>query len=363
MMTIAMKTNVPGPPRPALDDEACWLALTTRDASAEGRFVYGVLTTGVYCRPSCPSRRPLRKNVRFFAGGADAERAGLRPCKRCRPGEESLAERQTAAVERACRLIEASDAPPDLAALAEAVGLSRFHFHRVFKAKTGVTPKAYADARRAGRARAELRERATVTEAIYGAGFGSNGRFYAASNARLGMAPGAFRAGGEGVEIRFAVGECSLGSILVAATDKGVCAIEFGADPAALVRGLQDRFSKAQLIGADAGFEALVARAVGLVEDPARGADLPLDVQGTAFEERVWRVLRDIPAGATASYLEVARRMGAPEAARAVARACAANRVAVAIPCHRVVRADGSLSGYRWGVERKRALLRREGQA
>jgi AraC family transcriptional regulator of adaptative response/methylated-DNA-[protein]-cysteine methyltransferase len=249
---------------------------------------------------------------------------------------------------------------PGLDALAAAVGLSRFHFHRVFKAITGVTPKAYAAAHRTQRVREELARTGTVTEAIYGAGFNSNGRFYATSRQVLGMTPTSYRAGGRGASVRFAVGECSLGSVLVAATDKGVCAILLGDDPDALVRELQDRFPEAQLAGGDRAFERLVARVVGHVDDPSIRADLPLDIRGTAFQQRVWQALRRIPAGRTATYTELARRIGRPTAVRAVARACAANTLAVAIPCHRVVRTDGSLSGYRWGVERKRALLERE---
>jgi AraC family transcriptional regulator of adaptative response/methylated-DNA-[protein]-cysteine methyltransferase len=346
-------------PSPRADD-AKWAAVLDHDASADGTFLYGVMTTGVYCRPSCPSRRPLRANVRFFADAAAARAAGLRACKRCHPDQASIAERHAEAVAKACALIAESEELRNLDDLAAAAGLSRFHFHRVFKALTGVTPKAYGEACRAGRLRGELDEAASVTEAIYGAGFGSNGRFYAVSNRRLGMKPTAWRQGGAGAKIRFAVGQTSLGAILVAATDKGVCAIQFGEDPDALVRGLQDRFPKAELIGGDAGFEALVGRVVGMVEGAADGGDLPLDIQGTAFQERVWRALRDIPRGETASYADVAAKIGAPKAVRAVAQACAANPAAVAIPCHRVVRSDGALSGYRWGVERKRVLLARE---
>jgi AraC family transcriptional regulator of adaptative response/methylated-DNA-[protein]-cysteine methyltransferase len=257
-------------------------------------------------------------------------------------------------------MIEEADEMPSLDALSQAAGLSRFHFHRVFKAATGVTPKAYADAHRGKRVRAKLVRSGTVTEAIYEAGFNSNGRFYAASSDLLGMTPSEFRAGGAGTTIRFAVGQSSLGVILVAASEKGVCAIQFGEDPDTLLRTLQDRFPKAQLIGGDERFEQLVARVVGLIEAPAQGHDLPLDVRGTAFQQQVWRALRDIPVGSTASYAEIAARIGQPKAVRAVAQACAANEIAVAIPCHRVVRRDGSPSGYRWGVERKRALLTRE---
>jgi AraC family transcriptional regulator of adaptative response/methylated-DNA-[protein]-cysteine methyltransferase len=343
-----------------LDDDARWSAVRRRDRAADGAFVYAVRTTGVYCRPSCASRQARRENVTFHATCADAERAGFRPCKRCRPNEASLAERQADAVAKACQLIEQAEEMPGLDALAQAAGLSRFHFHRVFKAVTGVTPKAYADARRGNRVRDELTHSDSVTAAIYGAGFNSNGRFYAAASDLLGMTPTEFRAGGDGTVIRFAVGECSLGAILVAATDKGVCAIEFGDDPDILVRGLQDRFAKARLVGGDASFEQLVAKVVGFVEAPAQGLDLPLDIRGTAFQQRVWKAIRAVPAGSTASYGEIAARIGEPKATRAVAQACATNALAVAIPCHRIVRRDGSPSGYRWGVERKRALLERE---
>ena len=343
------------------DDER-WAAVVNRDRRAEGHFVLGVRTTGIYCRPGCPARRPRRENVRFFAHTGEAERAGFRPCKRCRPNETSQEERHAAAVARACRLIESAEEAPDLAALADAAGMSRYHFHRVFKAATGLTPRAYASAYRAKRLRGALREGFTVTEAIHEAGFGSASRFYEASEKLLGMAPASYRRGGHTETIRFALGECSLGSILVAATEKGVCAILLGDDTAALLRDLEDRFANARLVGGDETFEGPVARAVALTESPARGHDLPLDVRGTVFQQRVWQALRDIPAGSTESYAEVAARIGAPGAARAVARACSANPVAVAIPCHRVVRRDGGLSGYRWGVERKAALLEREAE-
>jgi len=341
-------------------DEARWEAVVRRDRTADGAFYYSVRTTGVYCRPSCAARLARREHVRFHATCAEAEQAGFRPCKRCRPHEPALAAQHAAAMAKACRLIEATADMPNLDALAEAAGMSRFHFHRIFKTITGVTPKAYAAAHRAQRVRDALSRSDTVTEAIYSAGFNSNARFYATSSEVLGMTPTHFRSGGHGASIRFAVGECSLGSILVAATDRGVCAIMLGDDPDALVRDLQDRFPKARLIGGDTDFEQLVAKVVGFVEAPARGLDLPLDVQGTAFQQRVWQALRAIPSGATASYTEIAERIGAPQAVRAVAQACASNALAVAIPCHRVVRRDGALAGYRWGVERKRALLERE---
>jgi AraC family transcriptional regulator of adaptative response/methylated-DNA-[protein]-cysteine methyltransferase len=347
-------------PYEILTDEQRWEAVRRRDPVAVGAFYYSVRTTGVYCRPTCAARLPRRENVAFHATCADAERAGFRPCKRCRPNEPTLGVRHALAVRNACRLIETSETLPSLAALAEAAGLSRFHFHRIFKEATGVTPKAYGDAWRARRMRQELDQCDTVTEALYGAGFNSNGRFYAAAPEVLGMTATSFRAAGEGTTIRFAVGECSLGSILVAATDKGVCAIALGDDPDALVRALQDRFSNARLIGGDRAFEQQVAKVVGFVEKPARGLDLPLDIRGTAFQRRVWDAIRAIPAGSTATYTQLAKRLGKPRSVRAVAHACASNTIAVAIPCHRVVRMDGSLAGYRWGVDRKQALLERE---
>lgn len=279
-----------------------------------------------------------------------------------RPTAAPLSKQHAAAVERACRALEAEQ-PPDLSTLAEQAGMSRFHFHRVFKAATGITPKAYANALRASRARQQLKQSASVTDAMYDAGFNSSGRFYEAAPAILGMTPTAFRKDGEGVEIRFAVAQCSLGALLVAASSTGICEIALDADPEQLVHNLQDRFKAARLIGADTEFEAWVAAVVGFVEDPSRGLDLPLDVRGTAFQRRVWEALRDIPAGTTATYTDIAERIGSPRAVRAVARACATNNIALAIPCHRVVRTDGSLAGYRWGIDRKRALLAREAQA
>ena len=358
LMSVRRKTEV----APFSTDDERWDAVVRRDPSADGVFYYSVRTTGVYCRPSCAARLARRENVRFHLACEDAEQAGFRACKRCRPNAPALAEQRTAAVAKACRLIEESDESLNLEALADAAGMSRFHFHRVFKSITGLTPKAYAAAHRAQKIRAQLARRGTVTEAIYGAGFNSNGRFYATSAQVLGMSPTRFRSGGEGEAIRFAVGECSLGSILVAATEKGVCAILLDDDPEALVHDLQDRFPRAELIGGDQRFEGLVAKVVGLVEAPALGLDLPLDVRGTAFQQRVWQALREIPAGSTVSYAEIAARIGSPKAVRAVAQACASNAIAVAIPCHRVVRNDGALSGYRWGVERKRVLLEREAQ-
>ena len=343
-----------------LTEDQCFAAIRRRDSAQDGTFLYAVRTTGVYCRPSCAARPARRENVSFHDSCAAAERAGFRPCKRCRPNEPSRQHRQAALVRAACHAIDTAEEAPALADLAHAAGLSPYHFHRVFKGVAGVTPKAYALARRAARVQDGLGRAASVTEAVYGAGFNASSRFYEGAVDRLGMTPGAYRAGGAGATIRFAVGECSLGAVLVAATGRGVCAIAFGDDPAALVHDLQDRFPKAELVGGDPAFEATVALVVGAVEAPGTGLDLPLDIRGTAFQQRVWQVLRAIPPGRTASYAEVAAAVGAPAAVRAVAGACAANTLAIAIPCHRVVRADGALSGYRWGVERKAVLLRRE---
>jgi len=344
-------------------DELRWAAVVARDGTWDGVFVYSVVTTGVYCRPSCPARRPRFANVRFHATSFEAEAAGFRPCKRCHPGQPHETSRDARLVAAACRTIEAAEQAPTLAALARSAGLSPFHFHRLFKAVTGTTPKAYAIAHRNTRVRETLKETSTVTEALHEAGFNSSGRFYAASNEVLGMTPTAFRAGGTAATIRFAVGPCSLGHVLVAASTRGVAAVLLGDEPEPLIRDLEARFPNARLIGGDETFERIAAQVIGLVETPSRSIDLPLDIRGTAFQHRVWKALREIPPGSTASYADIARRIGAPKAVRAVAGACAANPVAVIIPCHRVVRTGGALSGYRWGIERKRALLDREAES
>lgn len=341
-------------------DDACWKAVQGRDKDADGQFVFAVRTTGIYCRPSCSARPALRKNVTFFDNAHDAEAAGFRACKRCKPDQSSPAHARAEMVAAACRAIEAAEEPPSLDELANAAGISRFYFHRIFKDVTGLTPKAYAAACRAARVRGELARGGSITGAIYDAGYNASSRFYEEAAERLGMRPTQFRDGGRDAKIKFAVGECTLGSILVAATERGVCAVDFGDDPEQLVRQLQDRFPKAELIGGDPDFESVAASVIAFVEDPDAGLDLPLDIRGTAFQQRVWEALRAIPAGQTASYADIARDIGKPSAVRAVAQACGANRIAVAVPCHRVVRTDGALSGYRWGVERKKALLERE---
>jgi AraC family transcriptional regulator of adaptative response/methylated-DNA-[protein]-cysteine methyltransferase len=358
MTATRTQTRSPNPPSAA--DDPRWARIVARDRNADGQFWYAVATTGVYCRPSCPSRGANPKNVQIHDTLASAKATGFRPCKRCKPDSLSIEAEKAAVVARACRIIEDSEDEPTLETLASAVGLSPGYFHRVFKAITGVTPKDYAAAHRAGRVRQGLVSGSSVTEAIYDAGFNSSGRFYEKSTEILGMTPSRYRAGGAREEIRFAVGQTSLGAILVASSGKGVAAILLGDDPDSLVRSLQDRFPKAHLIGADRDYEALVARVVGLVEAPGINVHLPLDVRGTAFQQRVWRALQEVPVGETISYAEIARRIGAPKAVRAVAGACAANKLAVAIPCHRVVRNDGALSGYAWGVDRKKALIDRE---
>jgi AraC family transcriptional regulator of adaptative response/methylated-DNA-[protein]-cysteine methyltransferase len=360
--TTMMTTRNPKTPEPTVGDDPRWARVVARDRSADGQFWYSVATTGVYCRPSCPSRTANPKNVQLHDTLEDAKATGFRPCKRCNPDGLSADAENAALIAKACRLIEKSEEEPSLDELASAVGRSPSHFHRLFKATTGLTPKDYADAHRATRIREGLMKSSSVTVAIYDAGFNSSGRFYEKSNEMLGMTPTQYRAGGANEEIRFAVGESTLGSILVASSKKGIATILLGNDPDKLVRELQDRFPKANLIGADKEYEALVARVAGFVEAPDKGLNLPLDIRGTAFQQRVWRALQDIPVGKTVSYAELARRIGSPKAVRAVAGACAANNIAVAIPCHRVVRNDGSLSGYAWGVERKRGLLEREKQ-
>jgi AraC family transcriptional regulator of adaptative response/methylated-DNA-[protein]-cysteine methyltransferase len=355
-MTETRQAEAPSPTR----DEERWQAVKNRDSAFDGKFLFAVRTTGVFCRPSCASRPAKRENVTFFPTVAEAEKAGFRACKRCRPDRLGAPDPQIAAVSRACeRIVEAEEAP-GLADLAASAGLSPYHFHRVFKSITGVTPKAYAVQTRARRAADKLRTAGTVTEAIYDSGFNSSSRFYENTDARLGMTPGAVRRGGAGTVIRFAVGQASLGAVLVAATKKGVCAILLGDDPDALVRDLQDRFPRAEFEGGNPEFERMVAEVVGLVEAPAQRLDLPLDIRGTAFQQKVWAALSAIPPGKTATYKEIARAIGQPKAVRAVAQACGANPLAIAIPCHRVVRSDGDLSGYRWGVERKRKLIDRE---
>jgi AraC family transcriptional regulator, regulatory protein of adaptative response / methylated-DNA-[protein]-cysteine methyltransferase len=342
------------------EEDPRWARVVARDSSADGSFWYSVATTKIFCRPSCPSRTANPRNVAFHASIAAAKAAGFRPCRRCRPDGRSIADERAALIASICRTIENAESPPSLAELADAAGLSASYLQRTFKSVTGVSPREYAEAHRNERVRESLHAKSPVTQAIFDAGFNSSGRFYERSTRLLGMTPGRYRDGGAGETIRFAVGESQLGSVLVASSERGVVAILLGDEPDPLVRDLQDRFPKAALVGGDRKYELLVARVVGFVENPRIGLELPLDVRGTAFQQRVWNALQAIPSGSTASYSEIASRIGAPKAARAVAAACAANALAVAIPCHRVVRADASTGGYAWGVHRKRMLKERE---
>lgn len=341
------------------DDER-WQAVVERNPRAVGEFFYSVRTTGVFCRPNCGARRPLRQNVGFFRSAEEARAGGFRPCRRCRPDEAPLSSEWAEAVARACRTLEQSVDMPSVARLAERAAMSPSHFSRIFKSVTGLTPKAYAQSVRASRLREELQGAGSIAGAVYGSGFGSSSTFYAEADRILGMTPSSYRSGGHGLTIRFGVGSCTLGKVLVAATERGVCAVLLGDDARELAAELRRRFPRADLTPGDAEFEGWMVAVIGLVEDPASGVVLPLDVRGTAFQHLVWQALREIPPGATASYAEVAARIGRPKAVRAVAGACGANHLAVVIPCHRVVRSDAGISGYRWGVERKRELLRRE---
>ena len=343
-----------------LDFEQCWAALERRDAAAAGEFLYGVRTTGVYCRPGCTSRLPLRRNTMFFETIAEAEAAGLRPCKRCRPTEASAASRHLAAIEKACALLRTSETIPSLGELADAACISLFHFPRVFKQITGVTPRDYARSHRLGRLGEKLDAGQPITASIYASGFGSSSRAYEAAPAGLGMTPGRRRRGGSGETIRFVTVATALGWALDAATERGICMTALGDDRDSLAAALRQRFPLAELVAEDAGLKQWADRIVRFITAPEQNLDLPLDIRGTAFQARVWRALRKIPLGKTASYTEIAAALGQPKAVRAVAQACAANKLALIVPCHRVIRSDGELGGYRWGLERKQALLARE---
>jgi AraC family transcriptional regulator of adaptative response/methylated-DNA-[protein]-cysteine methyltransferase len=335
-------------------------AVRRRDPRAEGRFYYSVATTGVYCRPTCAARPARPENVGFHQSPEAAERAGFRPCLRCRPREASQADRQALIVERARRLIESSEGPVTLAALARGAGLSPFHLHRLFRRQLGMTPRQYAAAHRLRKVGDELRDGSSVTAAIYQAGYSSSSRFYETDSGALGMTPSEVRERGRGVEVRAVVRECSLGQVLVAATTRGVCAVAFGDDAGSVIEELRQRFPSAAVVDSDPSLDDLASRVIEMVEATGPAPALPLDLIGTAFQQKVWRALRDIPRGKTMSYAELARQIGTPRAARAVGTACGRNPVAVAVPCHRVVRDDGALGGYRWGLERKRTLLERE---
>lgn len=345
-------------------DEERLQAVMARDAGADGQFVYGVTSTGIYCRPSCPSRRPTVDRLRFFDAVSGAEAAGFRPCKRCHPAGTSPAELRRDLVVRACRLLDEAGESVSLGDLAAALDVSPHHLHRLFKSMTGLTPADWAAARRAERVRGALVDGQSVTTALYDAGFNAPSRFYEQADKALGMTPTEYRRKGQGVVIRFALARCSLGHLLVAGAERGICAVTFGDEAQPLVDDLAERFPKADLVAGDAAFDELVAMVIALVENPATAqtpaCQLPLDLLGTAFQQRVWQALCQIPPGQTTTYSELATRLGQPKGYRAVAGACAANPLGVLVPCHRVLRNDGSLAGYRWGLDRKLALLRLE---
>jgi len=343
-----------------LNQDQCWAAVVAHDATQDSHFFYSVKTTGVYCRPGCASRQPRRENVAFYETSAAAEAAGFRPCKRCRPNEGSQADRHIAAIGRACDLIRARDELPSLAELADAAGISRFHFHRVFKQITGATPGEWGKAHRLGRFADRLDAGEGIAEAAYGAGFGASSRAYEAAPNGLGMTPAARRRGGRGERIRYTIVSTWLGWAIVAATERGICMTALADSRAALESDLRRRFPSADLLPADAALAGWAERVVRYITRPGDALDLPLDIRGTAFQARVWRALQKIPPGKTATYSEIAAALGQPQSVRAVAQACASNKLAVVVPCHRVVRRDGDLAGYRWGIERKRALLDRE---
>jgi AraC family transcriptional regulator of adaptative response/methylated-DNA-[protein]-cysteine methyltransferase len=349
---------IPEKPIPANDPR--WQLLSARDSRAEGAFFYGVVTTGIFCRPTCASRLPRRENVLFFDTVAEAQAAGFRPCKRCNPTGNDDADTRRNAVIQACKLMDEAEKQPTLEDLSNAVGLSPFYFQRVFKSIVGITPKQYSQQKRAERLRGSLQGSESITRSIYDAGFGSSSRFYTQAVETLGMKPSDYKKGGSGLNLSYAVQPFALGWVLVAATGQGICAIDLGDSPEEVEKHLCERFPNAVFTPGDATFSQWVAEVLAYLDSPNHDLNLPLDIQGTAFQRRVWMALRSIPCGSTASYSEVAEKIGSPKSVRAVAHACASNTLAVAIPCHRVVRSNGALGGYRWGLERKRKLLDRE---
>jgi AraC family transcriptional regulator of adaptative response/methylated-DNA-[protein]-cysteine methyltransferase len=343
-------------------EDSRWQAVVERDARAEGHFLYGVKTTGIYCRPGCASRLPRQENVLFFDDFETAEAAGYRPCKRCTPQAPKAVDPAVDAVVQACRMIEEAKQPPSLDELADAAGYSKYHFHRLFKRIVGVTPAQYAAEKRSDRLRSELQNKSAVTDAIFSAGFESSSRFYETAASSLGMKPTEYRDGGPGMSIRYAIRQIYLGLVLIAATGRGICKIDFGDSEQELLNGLRERFPQAELNAHDPQFAETVNQVLAFLERPQAALNLPLDIQGTAFQRRVWAALRDIPPGQKVTYGDIAREIGRPKASRAVAGACAANQIAVVVPCHRVVRSDGGLGGYRWGIARKEAILEREAE-
>jgi len=359
MLTLAARTPEPVSVSLASDEDR-WRAVERRDEAADGKFFIGVKTTGIYCRPSCRSRQPLRKNVEFFPDQKAAAKAGYRPCKRCRPDDIDPRQNLDRALVQACRLLEAGDNGVRSDEVAARLGLNRYYFQRFFKRRTGVTPQEYRRRALSERAKGELSKAASVTDAVYAAGYSSSSRFYEGAGRELGMSPREARAGASGRTVEYAVRPCSLGRLLVAWTEKGVCDVQFGDSDAEVTESLAERLPGAVL--AETEVPRWVDDVAELAERP-HSRRIPIDIQGTAFQQRVWKELQRIPSGETRTYTEIARAIGAPTSARAVARACATNHVAIVIPCHRVVRTDGDLSGYRWGRERKSSLLRRESKS
>ncbi|EPH6762512.1 bifunctional DNA-binding transcriptional regulator/O6-methylguanine-DNA methyltransferase Ada [Cronobacter dublinensis] len=341
-------------------EHARWQAVENRDARADNAFVFAVVTTGIFCRPSCRARRPLRANVRFYPDAAAACAAGFRPCKRCQPAGLTPQAQKAQRIAAACRLMAQSETPLTLAALADSAAMSPYHFHREFKAVTGMTPKAWQNALRAHKLQAALREGMSVTDSLWEAGFSSGSALYREADRALGMRPQQYRRGGEQIAIRYAIAPCEAGRCLVAASERGLCAVLLADDDAALEAELAAIFPHAQRLAPDAAFADQVAQVVAWIDAPQGELALPLDLRGTAFQLRVWQALQTVPPGSTISYQALAARTGNPQAVRAVASACAANKLAIVVPCHRVVRRDGALSGYRWGAARKARLLARE---
>lgn len=341
-------------------NDSRWPAVVARDPSADGRFYFAGATTGVFCRPSCGARPPRPENVRFFTTPAAAQAASFRSCKRCKPLDASLQATRDGVIACACCIIETREKTPPLTALAAELGLSAAHFHRQFKAATGLTPRAYAAAHREGKLRSGLAKDTTVTAAVYEAGYTTASRFYKKSDAILGMTPRRYKAGAPGSDIAFATGRCSLSYVLAAQSEKGICAILLGDDPKAMERELKSRFPKANLTPAGKIFAGTLAKVTALIDDPARGLNLPFDVRGTAFQKRVWQVLAEIPPGKTTTYSALAKRVGKPKAVRAVGSACGANPLDVIVSCHRALRSDGDLGGYYWGLKRKQAMLKKQ---
>lgn len=341
-------------------EEHRWEAIVQRMQQSDGEFFYGVVTTGIYCRPVCSSRIPNRENVRFFDTTQLAEDADFRPCKRCTPRKESAPNTALDVVTQACKFIEESEKEPTLNQLADIVGLSPYHFHRLFKKTLGITPKQYAAANRQNRVRTNLRQDTTITDAIYESGYESSSRFYENAASSLGMKPSEFQKGGKGKLIRYGIVQSYLGWVLVAVSDRGVCRIDFDDSPEILKARLDENFPNAELISDDPTISSIISQTVAFLETPELEYALPLDIQGTAFQQQVWQALRDIRPGTTVSYGDIAKQIGNPKAVRAVAQACGSNSIAVAIPCHRVVRKNGELGGYRWGIKRKEMILERE---